>query len=92
MKFYITNSKKAAPFMRKWKRYKAFFTYSLTEDVILMVEENLERAYVDQTGVLHVPMEHFGYYVEVIDNLMQKIASREVGSRDVYKYLTERLS
>ena len=92
MKFYITNSKKAAPFMRKWKRYKAFFTYSLTEDVILMVEENLERAYVDDSGVLHVPMEHFGHYVGIIDGLMGKIGSGETGARDVYQYLIQKLS
>jgi len=92
MKFHLTNSKKAKPFLKKWRKYEAFFTFSLEQDVILMVEENLERAYVDQTGVLHAPMEHFGHYVGVIDDLMEKLGSGEAGARDVYQYLIQKLS
>lgn len=91
MKIFLTNSKKAAPFKRKWAKYKNFFTFSLMEDVVMIVEENLERAYVSDTGMLHVPMGHFGYYIGVIDDLMEGIQSRKIGARDVYQFLMERL-
>ena len=91
MRIFLINSKKAAPFKKKWKKYKNFFTFTFMDDVIMIVEENLERAYVSDTGMLHVPMEHFGHYIGVIDDLMKGIQSREIGARDIYQFLKERL-
>lgn len=74
-------------FENKWSQRKGLFTRELPDDVFMIVEEYLDFAYVDDAGIFHVPVHHFGRYIKVVDELMEGISSGGVTARGVSDHL-----
>lgn len=77
-------------FMEKWDRYEKMLVTEKTTDTIIIVD-NYKSSHVDDFGVLHIKPKYFGYYIKIIDSLMESISSGDVKIGDISDFLTNKI-